>query len=161
MAFNEDCYSLRDELKALTKKVADLRYGLKPREANGEFSAPADVGEMIANLMLAYRHLEDATMRVGKAVQAFDGGTSVYFGVSTMTPIEPKDREGYQRVVFAKDQPQYLPLPANFDGRTVETKWQLSWRERFSVLWRGHLHVSLLTFGNPLQPIKLSVLEDA
>jgi hypothetical protein len=28
--------------------------------------------------MLAYRHLEDASMRLGKAIQAMDGGTSVY-----------------------------------------------------------------------------------
>lgn len=37
-----------------------------------------DRGEIIANLMLAYRHLEDASMRLGKAIQARDGGTSVY-----------------------------------------------------------------------------------
>jgi len=78
MAFNEECYSLRDEMRAIAKKIADLRYGLTAREANEEFPAPADVGGMIANLMLAYRHIEDATMRMGKAVQAFDGGTSVY-----------------------------------------------------------------------------------
>lgn len=30
--------------------------------------------EMKANLMLAYRHLEDARMRLGKVVQACDGG---------------------------------------------------------------------------------------
>jgi hypothetical protein len=35
-------------------------------------------GEAIANVMLAYRHLEDASMRLGKAIQAMDGGTSVY-----------------------------------------------------------------------------------
>lgn len=38
----------------------------------------ADKGEMIANLMLAYRHLEDARMRMGKAIQAHEGGESVY-----------------------------------------------------------------------------------
>lgn len=38
----------------------------------------ADKGEMRANVMLAYRHLEDARMRLGKAIQAFDGGASVY-----------------------------------------------------------------------------------
>jgi hypothetical protein len=37
-----------------------------------------DRGEAIANLMLCYRHLEDASMRLGKAIQARDGGTSVY-----------------------------------------------------------------------------------
>lgn len=34
--------------------------------------------EVIANIMLAYRHLEDASMRLGKAIQAIDGGISVY-----------------------------------------------------------------------------------
>lgn len=40
--------------------------------------AGADRGEVIANLMLAYRHLEDASQRLGKAIQAADGGASVY-----------------------------------------------------------------------------------
>jgi hypothetical protein len=35
-------------------------------------------GEAIANLMLAYRHLEDASMRLGKVIQAINGGVSVY-----------------------------------------------------------------------------------
>jgi hypothetical protein len=34
--------------------------------------------EMKANIMLAYRHLEDARMRIGKVIQAYDGGTSIY-----------------------------------------------------------------------------------
>ena len=42
------------------------------------FDAPADAGEIIANLMLSYRHLEDAAMRLGKVIQAHDGGKSVY-----------------------------------------------------------------------------------
>jgi exonuclease VII small subunit len=37
-----------------------------------------DFEEMHANITLAYRHLEDAAMRLGKAIQAFDGGVSVY-----------------------------------------------------------------------------------
>ncbi len=43
-----------------------------------------DRGEMIANLMLAFRHLEDASMRLGKAIQARDGGTSVYDKATTV-----------------------------------------------------------------------------
>ena len=39
---------------------------------------PVATGEMKANIMLAYRHLEDARMRLGKVVQAYDGGTSCY-----------------------------------------------------------------------------------
>lgn len=38
----------------------------------------SDRNEMVANVTLAYRHIEDAAMRLGKAIQAFDGGKSVY-----------------------------------------------------------------------------------
>ena len=34
--------------------------------------------EINANIDLAYRHLEDAALRLGKAIQAIDGGISVY-----------------------------------------------------------------------------------
>ncbi len=34
--------------------------------------------EVYDNIMLAYRHLEDASMRLGKVIQALDGGISVY-----------------------------------------------------------------------------------
>jgi len=37
-----------------------------------------DPSEMKANFMLCYRHLEDAAMRLGKVLQAKDGGMSVY-----------------------------------------------------------------------------------
>lgn len=40
------------------------------------FLAPGptmDAAETKANVMLAYRHLEDARMRLGKALQAFEG----------------------------------------------------------------------------------------
>jgi hypothetical protein len=73
--FNESCYNMRERLKVLARQVQ----GLKAHEV---FAWPPegaqDSGEMIANVMLAYRHLEDATMRLGKALQAFDGGQSVY-----------------------------------------------------------------------------------
>lgn len=56
--------------RRLLKPLADdlMRYGRQgdPR------------GEVIANLTLAYRHLEDASMRLGKCIQAIDGGISVY-----------------------------------------------------------------------------------
>jgi hypothetical protein len=38
----------------------------------------SDKGEILANLIIAYRHLEDARMRIGKAIQAYDGGISAY-----------------------------------------------------------------------------------
>ena len=38
----------------------------------------ADRGEMQANIMLTYRHLEDARMRLGKVIQAQEGGVSIF-----------------------------------------------------------------------------------
>lgn len=35
-------------------------------------------GEAIANAVLAFRHLEDAAMRLGKVLQALNGGISQY-----------------------------------------------------------------------------------
>lgn len=62
--------------------------------------------------------------------------------------------------VFAKDQPEYLPLPAIVtDDGTVITRWKLSWRERLRVMFSGNLYLSQMTFGEPLQPQLPSVDE--
>lgn len=45
--------------------------------------------EMIANTELAYRHLEDARMRLGKALQAKNGGTSIYDKKEEVDTEEP------------------------------------------------------------------------
>ncbi len=67
-----------------------------------------------------------------------------------MKPIEFKQ----QTVVFAKDQPEYLPLPAHrsADGNEITSCWSMSWRERTRVLVTGRVYLTLLTFGAPLQP---------
>ena len=59
-------------------------------------------------------------------------------------------------VVFAKDQPQYLQLPAykQPDGSfKIITCWRLSLKERLQVLFKGNLWISVMTFNSPLQPI--------
>jgi hypothetical protein len=66
-----------------------------------------------------------------------------------------------QTTVFAKYQPEYLPLPAHrflddAQGR-IACCWQLTWRERFAVLFGGKLWHQILTFDQPLQPQKLTV----
>lgn len=87
-------------------------------------------------------------------------------------------------VVFAKDQPEYIPLPAHkcefpeemakYQWEHDETEqnmfadakhryhtgqvvccWKLTWRERFKILWSGLLWHEILTFHNPLQPVML------
>jgi hypothetical protein len=73
-----------------------------------------------------------------------------------MTPIDAEIAE-LDLVVYAKDQPQYIPLPARVDSEgTVVTCWQLTWRERWKMFLSGKFYLTLLTFGKPLQPIRCS-----
>ncbi len=60
--------------------------------------------------------------------------------------------------MFAKDQPEYLPLPANKteDGR-VTTCWKFTLKERLWILFSGKFYLQILTFNNPLQPLKMSI----
>ena len=71
--FKDACYQLRADVLPLEARIKQIEENLKLFYNTG-----ADQEEMKANLRLAYRHLEDARMRLGKAVQAFDGGISVY-----------------------------------------------------------------------------------
>lgn len=68
-----------------------------------------------------------------------------------MKPINFKEAN----VTFAKDQPEYQPLPAfrndSPQGEVVSC-WQLSFKERIKILFTGKLWVSLLTFNQPLTP---------
>lgn len=61
-------------------------------------------------------------------------------------------------VVWAKNQPEYIPLPSvvSPDGRVI-TRWRLTWRERFQLLLHGEFYHQQLTFGHPLQPIKMTI----
>lgn len=64
-------------------------------------------------------------------------------------------------VVFAKDQPEYMPLPAmkipNDPQGLIITKWQLSPEELERIKETGTIHLSMLTFNQPLQPVLLTV----
>jgi hypothetical protein len=68
-----------------------------------------------------------------------------------MTPIE---FDGHTHVL-AKDQPQYMPLPAHVsfgDTGRLTCCWQLTWRERWNLIWSGVIWHQILTFHSPLQP---------
>ena len=65
---------------------------------------------------------------------------------------------GSHRVVYAEDQPQYLPLPSyrTPDGRVVSA-WQPSANE-LELLKNGvPVYLTLHTFNEPLQPIMMTV----
>lgn len=65
-----------------------------------------------------------------------------------MEPVEFPE----QTMVWAKNQPPYLPLPAYTDERETISCWKLTWRERFRVLVSGRLWLRQMNFGAPLQP---------
>ena len=73
--FKSGCKNLRTGIEDLKKRVLELKQNPqfdRPEEHPGQH------GEMKANIMLTFRKLEDARMRLGKAIQAFDGGKSIY-----------------------------------------------------------------------------------
>ena len=68
-----------------------------------------------------------------------------------MTPKQFKEAN----VTFAKDQPEYQPLPAfrnDSPQGEVITCWNLTFRERLRILFKGEIWLSLLTFNKPLTP---------
>lgn len=68
-----------------------------------------------------------------------------------MKPIEFKE----QNCVYAKDQPEYIPLPVHkTEDGTVVSCWALTWRERIKLLFTGKIWWTVLTFNSPLQPVR-------
>ena len=58
--------------------------------------------------------------------------------------------------VYAKNQPEYLPLPVYEDdeqGGRVFHCWKLSLKERLILMFTGKLWINVLNFKKPLQPI--------
>ncbi len=68
------CDGLRASIQVSAKMVKSL---LDHGDFSSEQRYPGQHGEMKANIMLAYRHLEDARMRIGKILQAADDGVSI------------------------------------------------------------------------------------
>lgn len=79
-----------------------------------------------------------------------------------MKPVSPvyenaKDLFGVQEVVYAKDQPEYIPLPVlKFQDGTIVSRWRMSWKERLRALLTGDIFLAVLTFNQPLQPVLLA-----
>jgi len=67
-----------------------------------------------------------------------------------MRPIEFKG----QNVIFAKDQPEYQPLPAlRMPDGEVYTCWEFTDEEIEAVIRTRCIYFKQLTFNQPLQPI--------
>ena len=78
-----------------------------------------------------------------------------------MIPVAPvQPHAGAVRIVFAKDQPQYDPLPACVDPNgVVMTEWELTAEDLARVLAGGRVRLWVYTFRQPLQPVMLEVVE--
>lgn len=76
--FDVECKALRVRIEQTLKPEVLALLEHPVFRGVPEITAQRQYAEMKANIMLSFRHLEDARMRLGKAIQAFDGGTSVY-----------------------------------------------------------------------------------
>ncbi len=80
-----------------------------------------------------------------------------------MKPVEFKGHN----VVIAKDQPEYLPLPAKRKGENhvnpeglLVTCWKPTFYERIRFLFGGYLWVETWTFWRKLQPVKYGISKE-
>lgn len=83
-----------------------------------------------------------------------------------MEPVSPIVRGlEEEEVVYAKDQPQYVPLPClksrQPDGTgAILTRWTLTDAERQAIANGADVFLRVLTYGNPLQPVGMFVSFD-
>lgn len=77
-----------------------------------------------------------------------------------MQPKSPVLTEEFvtSEIVYAKDQPQYIPLPVlrNKQG-VVMSRWALTEEERDAIHAGADIYLSIHTFNQPLQPVRLEV----
>jgi len=77
-----------------------------------------------------------------------------------MLPTSPVLAEEFvpSEVVFAKDQPEYNPLPVirSRDG-VLLSRWKLTDEERAAIAEGADILLSNWTFNQPLQPVRLEV----
>jgi hypothetical protein len=72
-----------------------------------------------------------------------------------VSPVIPSINS--DEIIYAKDQPEYLPLPAvKLEDGTILTRWELSEEEKRLILEQGYIYLEVLTFNRPLQPLRLS-----
>ena len=69
---NEEMDRIRIELKKIGAEI------LAEKKTTRPIQEKEDRGEVMANLTLAYREVENASMRLGKVKQAMNDGESIY-----------------------------------------------------------------------------------
>ena len=69
------CEGLRNRIFSIAEDVLAMKLH---DELDREESHFGQLAEIKANIMLSYRHLEDARMRIGKVMQQIQGGVSIF-----------------------------------------------------------------------------------
>jgi hypothetical protein len=89
-----------------------------------------------------------------------------------MIPVDQFETPGSMLVVFAKDQPEYIPIPAlTFPDGRVLTEWSFSEEERAAIVRGENLRLWIWlyppccavcgTIGSPrLQPVALEITDE-
>lgn len=79
-----------------------------------------------------------------------------------MTPVSPVLTPELvpDETVYAKDQPEYIPLPVlrNQVG-VVLSRWKLTDQEREAIAAGADIFLSVHTFNEPLQPVRIEIEE--
>ena len=75
-ACDRSCDALRVALKTVGAQMIDIKAAIS--HESSEAPKDVNVGEMLANITLAYRAVEDAAMRLGKVKQHNNNGVSIY-----------------------------------------------------------------------------------
>ena len=80
-----------------------------------------------------------------------------------MRPISPVIPEYQQHeVVFAKDQPEYMPLPAlvlEGEDKPVVSRWQLNDEERKQIAAGADILLTQMIFSDLYHPVRLEVVD--
>jgi len=66
----------------------------------------------------------------------------------------------HKEVVYAKDQPPYIPLRtlvSAMPNKAVWSRWTLTPEQRKAVAEGADVFLECLTFGHPLQPLRMAV----
>ncbi len=72
--------------------------------------------------------------------------------------MKPIEFPGFN-ITFAKNQPEYLPLPCYRDSQgTIIICWKGTWRDRLRFLFTGQVWQTVMTFGQHLQPITIETV---
>ena len=79
-----------------------------------------------------------------------------------MTPRPVAPRVGAPEVMMAQDQDQYLTvcvalITYSDQSQAVMTRWRLSDEERALIAAGNDVYLTLMTFGQPMQPITMEI----